>query len=711
MPKIRRYGEKTRTYREGEDAPEVKGPFFIQGETSRILAAEDYAAEIRNFEVTAERTLRAIIGPVPLCPDYSSDFNYGLMHGIFHAVLRGGQQSVLLLHTGNEIRVFEGWNRNWRVLLGPSSSSPDIEVDLVNDGIPRFPTQFEATPNGVIICPQGEERAYFYDGEIILPLGYNRAPSPPTPRGPGTGNSGSTTSTADYDHDSGGDIDGPYGYGRVGTMQSQVTSTTSGAQLLSGFVRAGMQWVDYFGNLSPVSEQSSPVVLQQHRVGATLQVEDGLKSIAWTGIEPGREGTIGRIIGRTKDIGNTGDNTLYEILPNAMGGAFGFATIPDNISTIYPDNIPDGWLFKPMVDVIPLEPFKLCRVAFSRLWAANFLSEPGVIRASLPNQWGTFTDEWKFSPDPAGGYITGIWAVTGGLMVFTNNTTFLIVETDDGTGFRAGTLASTIGCVAPSSIATLPNGLTIWLGRGGYYSWNPASESPPGLATQEIAETIRRITKTRALQACAAVDPIKKEYRCWVPFNGSVHNTLCQVFDGSRWMRRDDVTAVAVCVTRDHRGLMIVAGAQGSGNKHPFVLDHEAKFYTPAAREYVLESTWINVNSSMFPESPQHLFFWLRESIRGTATVTIYRDHRKDAVHTETINLYDETNEPPWWNRTNLVATGERWVRPKPHWVRVSIDVSASESFKFKLSTSNPIEIIGFAFDTIPMGWTGRISP
>jgi hypothetical protein len=136
---------------------------------------------------------------------------------------------------------------------------------------------------------------------------------------------------------------------------------------------------------------------------------------------------------------------------------------------------------------------------------------------SYPGKYGTFELGSQMNPDPNGMEITGLWTVAQGLLVTTESSVFLITPSSDGIRFRSSTLSTNIGCIAPSSFGTMLDGSSIWLGREGFYRFDGQSLS---LISDAIHTTIQTINWGWALGACAVVDPVSKEYRCWVPTDG-----------------------------------------------------------------------------------------------------------------------------------------------------------------------------------------------
>ena len=537
------------------------GLLALRVESGRLLTPASVAAELENFEVTVEGTLHSVAGPAPVLPQYTpmaGYFNYGRTHGVYHGLLMEGSRDVLLVHSEDSIRVFKGWLRTWETLIGPSGSGAQIEVDLFDTDVPQAPTQFTQTTTGIIIVPQNRARAYFYDGETVLPLGYDRIPSAPIGFGPtstfdptdvtnnlinvfGFMGSGSTTSPPSYASSD------DFGLPQVGTIIPDATGTQLGVLGASRY-QAAIQWVDYFGNLSPVSPRSNIVSIDSQNLpldtsgGAgtdTRTPDQWLRAFFWSALSIGPQGTVGRVFCHTKDMVHSGTSALFEVSGNMMGATSGsYATFPDNTTNVYQYNRPDSELITSPPQPIPVPIFRLCAVALGRLWIGGIEGNSTAVIPSMPGRWGTFLRDSEYFPDPTGGMITALFPIREGLLVFTATSTFLMVASDDGQSFKAMPLSNTVGCVAPSSLVTLQDESTVWLGRDGFYQF----ESDKGVhsLSLEIEDTVKRINPVRAKQACAVLDPRSHEYRCWVALDGGRDNDFCFVFDpiSQGWRRR-----------------------------------------------------------------------------------------------------------------------------------------------------------------------------
>ena len=685
--------------------------------SGKLILPAEIAARVQNFETTPENTLRSIRGPTPLIPTrvYDTSSVYGNMHGIFHGRLArtGGVHDVTLIHTGNTIYYHRGWKRSspLRSLIGPlSDSTALLNVELTDHNRPQFPTQFEMTDRGIVIIPQNRSRAYFFDGETVLPLGFDRAPAPPNAFGPEPSRSDDPTRegyAVDRSQLSGTyTLNKDFGFGRIGTLDPYMEAGEQGGRLVPGAFQGAVQWIDYFGNFSPISPRSNEVIFTSQKT--KQRIPDALlKHIVWQGIDKGPKGTVARRLLRTKDIKNSGTSSLF-IVPGNVG--YGTITpeanVPDNISTVWPDNTPDSWLVAEAPSVMPTPIFKLGRFAMGRFWIANTEDQPGAVIPSFPGRYGTFGMGAAIYPDANGGEIAGLWSAGGGLLAFTKTSTYVIMPNDSGGDFRSNAVSSDIGCVAPSSIANIADGSTIWLGREGFYMYKGGQVI---LISEDIRHIIERINWTRSIGACAVFNPETREYRCWVPLDASSSNQLCLIYDGRGWRTRYGEKLKAVCTTKDHRRYTLGVGRARSEEagfeSGVWVLDRETRARNVDGRKFVIETAWIEWGRSRDRKSAKTVYLALRETFKGTGTIKVYRDWRKGSTpaYTDTLNatLYSPEDQPPFWGSAELGSTNE-WVTKRPFWKRVDIDIPSCEVYKIVIETSDPFEFVGMAVDEEP---------
>ena len=745
------------------------GLLNIRAVTGKIFSPDSLANKIQNMSETARSTLKSIKGPAPYIPSYGDQIpqpSYKSIKGLYHGTLKDGEKEVLLAvaHNGTSYLLleFNGWSRSW-------STAHQWAPDEPLSKYPEFPTQFEQCPNGIVVISQHDATPRFYDedGHCAV-LGYHKKPGAPSIMGP-TGykryNFEGFTNTNNFEartpNIGGFSVDGniyspwnysgsnaksqmhtTFGYGRIGTTYSDGTveavdglSKTAADNgfapgiLLSGAYNGAVQWVDMYGNFSALSPRSNTIqytqtssyypdnlpTVQKEVYGDQIAQppENLLKQIMWQNVSACFESdsngkTVARNVYRTKDIKNSESATqLFLLNTNADGGVFDFASIPDNQTEVFVDNAPDGWLSQKAPDVVPMQRFRLCRLAFGRMFYANSPNDSGLIKYSMKGRWGTILKENMFYPDPNGGPITGMATVKEGLLVFTESSSFLITDTSQETGYAVTTLSTTAGCVAPSSISTTENGVTIWLGRNAFYAYQGGSIA---YFSESIRDDLKFLNTSRQAQATASCDVATGEYRCWVATNSSRLNDTCYIYDARQpntgWRTRTDIKATSVCVTKDHRGYMLAAGSVGtepaSTPDSVYVLDKEvpSTVFAGPPKEFVIETNWLLNEDNFDSKSPLTVYLWMVETSSQSLDVEVYRDWRKSLVHTETVNLYYENDPPPFLGSAKLGSSTVRANRP--FWCKAKVFVPSCEVFKIILRSTSEIEFVGLSYEFVP---------
>lgn len=747
------------------DRPGVvqSGILKVESTSKELIESDGTFREIHNMRPTAGGGYASISLPIPFIWNYDGTTAeipedvgsasptggavvYGETRGLHHAVLANGRE-LLLLHVDDQIWEWTGWTRGWRVLVGSSTYSPIFEQSLVDPLNSDYPTQFVTTPNAVIIIPSGGGRAVIYDGIKAKRLGYSQRPAPPVAMGPRSSGVTYMEQAASSIrkigvNDTGYAMDGlhsnedtgmPYifKHGRLGTVQSMpiVTNgdptdvTSVSGYLLPGRYRYWQQWVDCFGDLSPISYASNDVhfdkqpsvqwkVDSSHAL-STYDTEwaylDAVRKQVGVVFDNGPDGTIAKIGYRTKDITGKGDTRPYVLPRDASVNSQAYATVPDNISKFYPDNIPDEWLAVTPEEVEPVPFFKVAELFNSRLFAANSIRDPGAVWITDVGKYGTFLSRLKFYPDPNGAEVTGLKRVSGGLLAFSRNSTYLITPNDAGDNYRSATLDSSVGCVAPSSIATLrDSGLTVWLGRDGFYGYDGESVK---FLFGKFREDVVTFNAAMLHRSVAYFDPASGEYRCWVPSESSTVPNVCWIYDGVNWRTRDDIYATGVVTTADHRNMSIACGSvdvSGTRRHGVWVLDQAGE-----QAEGYLRSGWIRSTRSSTRSSSRRLRLLLRETESATddadkLIVRFYKDYRfgtNDVVDTQYKNMYPSEGvpvrnkvktEPELWGGTTWANATFRTRRP--FWISVDFNVSDIEVWAFDVQSTSRFEVIAFAF-------------
>lgn len=770
----------------------------VLGPTSTNLITPDHVlSEVVNMMPTLDGGLvnaaypEAIInddsGGVPSGPAEPPDNTipvYGTCHSVFHACIRSGERDILLLHTGNHIWELTGWTRTygsgttdaWSILVAPSGTTAPLNADLQFPGSGDFPDQYVATPTGIIILPAGGP-VMFYDGDVILPLGYPEAPGPPIGHGPGSSANQFFPNNAKPFfgvNDTGYTMDGLDGHppskmfpvwkgGRVGTIDTPGDVTVlaeSGKEelksqvmgyLLPGLFRSRCQYIDLWGNLSPLSGWSNNVEFKR-QPAMRMNLSGGTYSLTWVHADLARkqvaweypvgpDGTIGRLGTRTKDMLNSGDVDDYVLPRDAMVTPGAFATLPDNVTGMYPDNIPDAWLVQKPLDVAPFPQCRLAEMCFGRVFYANVYGDEGALFWSEIGRWGTVLKTSKMYPDPSGAEITCIRRYGDGLFCFTENTIFRVVSNDSGDGYKPVPTTSTIGTIAPSSVRLHRNGMLVFLGSdGNFYGFD--GESVRSLWSDQKRRSVY-FNRGIMRKAVAEFDEYTGEYKCWVSTVGgnvsTVVNDRCYAFDGAVWRWYTTVAASGVCVTRDQRKHMIVAGYDRSNVPGVWLADFRGGAVDTSAATYDPEfpenfiykdstaSAWIKTgwitSTSNERKSVFTVYLRLREtgqpSTANRIAVKVRKNYRADVVDTHYIdasyNKVDATFNasainPTLWGTGTWGGTGATWRRRRPFFVKVDINVQMAESFQLEFYFAHKTEILGFYFDEKPREVQGAMS-
>tara|TARA_R110002153_G_scaffold6562_3_gene30265 strand:+ start:11166 stop:13508 length:2343 start_codon:yes stop_codon:yes gene_type:complete len=748
----------------------------IRGSSEKVLAPEDLGAEIRNFVRTAEGTLRSVVGPCLY--ENNEQALSGNIEGLFHHTLESGRE-ILLAHVNQKVYEHQGWANTtlltgWKVLVegdGGLSTAP-YQFPLRKTRGADFLTQFVGTPAGVVIIPQDDDgygSAKFFDGDIVGPLGFAESPAPPEGKGPQIGAQTHASFTSSKYQDTGNtrgyhlatqyavDDDSPegviawppvYGTNRIGTVKPYPSGNTSssanphGGSLNAGEWRCKAQLQDIWGNRSPLSAASNGVLcFQEDNISSgrtdsnlTRSAERLKVQLSWR--FPGRRAFTnlqpleGVNLYRTKDLNNSGDPDYYHLIDYAASGQLAIVTLPGVTTSFYPDNIPDVWLSSKAVEVDPMPEFKVACWSLGRLWIGNIKGDPGRIQSSYPGFPGTMMPNSGIYPDTAN-EVTALHAISGGLLAFTRTSTFRIRPNDTG-GNLEESISTSVGCVSPDSVQTLEGGAVVWLSESGFFAWMPGGEGPIPIS-EDIRRTISRINTQWACRAVSAYDADSREYRCWIPVDGSERNNECCVFNGDVWSFRDEVLAEAVCSQGNNENLILALGsAKMSITGSPvadfqavYVLDRDRATSVAASaselRESVIETAWMRVPLSDTKAGIVRLLLLMRETYRGDMKLELMRDWRERVIQKNDVGepgapkLYPTDDEASYWGSAVVDGSVERrvledvrtnpggedstrWDRRRPFWQKVDLYVPDCECFKIRFTFTGDAEFVGIKY-------------
>lgn len=581
--------------------------FFIPpGQAQEKFPPDRLAWRIVNLEPSTDGTLRSVRGPCPLEPYRSGSalvWQY-LPQSVFHAVLADGMADCTYYRAADRILRHEGTTRSHQI----------IKTGLTQGRGPRYPDVW-LHYNGQVIFTDGVTPAISirFD-DTWAPLGFDDpAPVPSVMSPSDTGGSNRDTQAAN--------ARGYSWQGGIGTVGDALSAFEG--KILAGEWEYYMQWEDVNGNLSapsaPIRVSLRSMRANPYRIeggdysGIGVELDDLTRQflIDYPGDAP--DHAVALHVYRTGDLRQGGNQPRFLMrIPNAKR------------AMIIPDTTPDAYLGDPMLWTVAVPIFRVACVHDSRLVIGNLKGAPNVVRKSQIGFPGTFADEEWVVPDVGSGEITGVASHANRLVAFTATATYDITDFA-----RPVALSNGIGCVAPGSIVAHPSGALIWMGRLGFYAMG--GDGSITLVSQSLARFFHQgIDRSRAVLACAAIDPASGDYRVALCEAGDSegYNRLMLCYDGRSWReQRLGLHIAGLAATSDWRQ-MLLAAAYHPGATNPggiYVLDREITEYTPPARTSTYRTGWIRTDATgLVPFHVRQVYIGLADSYVGNATITFY---------------------------------------------------------------------------------------
>lgn len=648
-------------------------------ESGQIYAPASLAWRIENLQLTSEGTLASVRGPAPYIPDYGSGYPYGaLVFGVFHALIENGQRDVTLIRAGTRLFAHRGWTRSLETLV----------TGLSADANAKYPDVFVEVA-GKIVWSNGVDAPLIYDGYTIKDLGFSQAPGAPSVLGPAAGGEGAPIfrNQEGYSHP-----------GRLGRVGDFFTDTPGSGALLDSNWSYYVQFEDVFGDRSAFSPAVSMQVRQEYAtancwptlsdypdvaglspLGTDLAVtlDDLTRQLCLTSIPRGPQHTMARVLYRTN---------ANETEPHFL------ARIPDNVTSVWPDNTPDSGLGAPGVEYIVTPKFHIACSYQGRLAIAI----GNRVRLSDVGFPGSFPRDQFVDVE---GDITALAAFGGYLYAFTEQTVFRLEI--DAEGLRRRPVQSGVGASGPSSVVATDSGLLVWLGSSSWYSMT-MDENIENIGVPE-ERLFKRLNPADLSRSVAVWNPNTKEYLCAVPEAGAYGNRLIMAWDGKGWRRqRHGNTYSSFCVTKDWRRYVLAAGRRiSNGENNVWVLDHEVYGYTPPTKTYKYQSAWIRRDpTGRLRFNMDTVYVGVVEASDEPVTWRLWRDGSRDTeVASGTLTLYDP--DTPSTMDTAVIGTS-KYRNPRLTWFKFDARLIDAQSFAFDLECAEPtyINLFGFSFDS-----------
>ena len=538
------------------------------------------AYEIVNFSVDDRGLLDSSFRIMPLHPKewgvfstsesfagaaYPTELFRVLAIGFFDFGMSGRPEIVFVTTDG--IRRFAPWQRSTSNTALEPIYYYDFDnnaVDVSPTGKREFPVQIEKVGKYVYFsfCDGGV--SWVWDGEKLRKFGYTAKPPPPILQGPShTGNLTAADVNALLNGANAGGFCFP---GRIGSLENDWTD--SSGNILGG-VDEGLWnyyvvWENEAGAYSAMSDISCPVRMNREAATSASVNLYRLTRSFWVGnIGTGPEGTVARIILRTPNLRRLGAGD--------PGSPRFLKRIPNNLSTEFIDDIPDGEL-GPIWDdraVLPRDFYFMKNFSGSMFIMRTDDSSSRVWWSEQTNVFGATPESFMKSHwmdvFPETGAITGTASVRLGagdnastLLVFKENAVHAIGG--QYPAFQSATIRVGPGLAGPSLVQTVPDGSVVFYGSNTFWRLDPASGE-----VDDIGSTIRkRLSRINPLYARYGVSWIEKktaEVFFALPLDDSEENNIQFVFDYryKGWRIREDFN-ITHAISIPRHDVTLVAG-------------------------------------------------------------------------------------------------------------------------------------------------------
>tara|TARA_R110000824_G_scaffold17134_1_gene69970 strand:+ start:491 stop:2746 length:2256 start_codon:yes stop_codon:yes gene_type:complete len=332
------------------------------------------------------------------------------------------------------------------------------------------------------------------------------------------------------------------------------------------------RWIDgklcgYQYRVSFVNKRAQEGPLSETSNLVEFECCDGKRRFTHVTIPVGGPDVVARRIYRTRDIY---DDNGDAVSPQEGRNFYFIKEIQENESTVFEDGIADsnvGGIRDPE-DFGPWPTQARYLAAFKNTMFIAGMTD-NRIRFSAPGMPEVFPDDNVFEiGETDSGEVTGLYATSNALVAFKSRGIYLI-KGDPVNGFHAQTLNKDIGCIAPNSIANVPQVGLLFLGRGGIFSLQGALENtgtPTNIVDMStpIKKLVDRIDDSATNGAVGVINRRDKEYWLCVPTIGKKNNLLLVFhYDVGAWSYRENYPIQCATETRDHRAYIYFGSNSG----------------------------------------------------------------------------------------------------------------------------------------------------
>ena len=462
--------------------------------------------------------------------------------------------------------------------------------------------------------------------------------------------------------------------------------------------RYRVSFVNQRGQESPLSVPSEVV--------EGVNGEDA-KTSAGLGIPRGGSNVVARRIYATHNILDSEGELL---LSGEAQNYYFLAEIQDNSQTSFEDAIPDAYI-SAVVDPENFGPWPM---------GAQFIAVFGgsVFLSGQDSSTVAFSDVGTTEVFPPGnilsvgggssGEFTGLHPTKNALVVFKRNAIYLI-KGDPREGFYVVTLTENTGCIAPDSLAEIPNIGLAFLGPSGPCILEGALENT-GNPTRiipiwsPIPDMVERINIAAAIQAQGAVYHKDREYWLAVPWDAASQNNTVMIYhyDIGAWSFRESFPIASMVVTSDHRQQLFFGSNDAASHAGIYAYTHGASTKNGVAIGPLYETADIDFGDKYTSVVPETVTIWAVGYGDQPARIR-YTSNRS---YKQTFALGESYDDEKQQDSTNIYSVlgsvdwdASVWYNTRPVPVTFNVYTKGSppvREFRFEVSSDgHMLQIVG----------------
>jgi hypothetical protein len=559
-------------------------------------------------------------------------------------------------------------------------------------------TQYEPFGRYLIIV-NGHDFPMKFDGENTTPLGWIRAPHPPTPWSPAVVLDAEPNTQLfmlfnDY-------------YNLIPDVN------VIGLGIKTASTENAYSWkvsfVSETGSESPLSAASEQA---QWETGAVLASQ----AVYLEDVPIGPDGTVARRIYRTKNIA-----------PEASSGEYYYVgQINNNTDSTYTDSTPDRFLadLAPTSDESVTLPAPACRFAATfknTLFLDGGQLEPTRIYYSNGLHPDSFSALNYFDVGTReGGDITGFAPYYNQLLVFRERA-IEIIRGDASGGFSVAPFIQGVGTKSISTVTMVPSVGLVFLSEDGVYRLNGGLDGGAELVFEKISKTLvktmGRLNRNLLARATAAYSPKWREWHCYVPADGNDRPNLGLVFhiDKNSWSTREGFPVGALSVDQDgnlifghsigdlsvgpHRdtGLFVISRQRTDGYTYNPLTDPVSA--TPNAPPVsVYQSPWLDYGAPQKKKHVKYVYLYVMTAGDNAIPITYYTDFDYTGKTSAAVKIQraDHVDQNVYGKATWDASV---WENPMFTCLRYPIAQGACSHFSFKIETSQDLVLLGYSVE------------